>query len=392
MARMEYPEARDALDLSHVWDMAPNPNGTPFPERGGVVKSPFRTDKKGASFSVKRDLKEFKDHVDPDHKGGVYKFISLCQPSWEPRDIVRHMIRLAGGDPDAKDPDWKPKTKTEWKAEQEKKRTDAIRKHKRDQRMVKPLSAELLDHLPPVAAGRWKKNLERASCEWCEELAAERGWPLSWVMSLVDMGLLGCTPKGDPSFAVERYCHKKGGYSVVGLHERWIDEKEGKKNWSYRPCLKWDKVETAAFPFRLGSLQAPLWIITEGQWDAATVYGLIGGFSEHMQIEAFVVGIRGASGIDLFLSAYDLELRSIKPKIVLMPDRDAAAKRWTEDQKEKAGALPKWSLSRKIREVYGLSVHWLKTRRSKDVNDAYKEGHVNSENLGGILSSIQNRE
>lgn len=381
-------QAFDTLTLADVWDMAPNPNGTPCPMRDGVVKSPFRIDQKGQSFSISKGIKVFKDHADESHKGGVWAFVALCRPEWGKREIARCLIERAGGDPDAKDPNAKRQTFAEWKAKKEKATEDARTKWERQQLTLDPIKEDHLQAAPQPVARRYELSLERAAdAKWQAELGAERGWPIEWVAALVELGRMGCGPKLQPEFSVEKYCHKKGVWGLCGIHGRWFNA-EGRKMWSYRPMMKYDKAETVALPFVLGRVDAPVWVIAEGQWDAATIYGMIGGFSEYPALQCAVFGIRGASGINVFMSHYQQMIRRIKPVIVLMPDADKAAKGWTEDHREHAGALPTWSFARRLREIFKIEVKWMKCTAHKDINDWWAAGTLTPETFTGALISV----
>ena len=381
-------EAFATLTLADAWELAPNPNGTPCPMRDGVVKSPFRLDKKGASFSVSKGLKVFKDHADEAHKGGVWNFVSLCFPEWSKQQVAHKLIELAGGDPSQKDPNAKRTTAKEWKAGKEKAIEKARSDWARAQLSLEPIAADHLLPAPKSVARRYELGLERgADWDWQVELAGARGWPVSWVASLVSLGRMACGPKLQPEFSVEKYCHKSGEWSVCGVHGLWFTE-DGRKMWSYRPNMKWDKQATVALPFVLGSVKSPVWVITEGQWDAATIYGMIGGFSDYPQLQAAVFGIRGASGVGVFMSHYATMLRRIKPVIVLIPDADDAAKGWTEDRRKHAGALPMWSFARKMREIFKLDVKWMKCPAHKDINDWWAAGTLTAAEFTGALSSV----
>ena len=381
-------EAFASLTLADVWELAPNPNGTPCPMRDGVVKSPFRLDKKGASFSVSKGLKVFKDHADEAQKGGVWNFVALCFPEWSKQQLARKLIELAGGDPDQKDPNAQRKSAQEWKAEKEKAIEKARTDWVRAQLGLDEIAGELLLPAPKPVARGYELALERAADNnWQEDLATERGWPIEWVAGLVSLGRMGAGRKLQPEFSVEKYCHKLGAWSLCGVHSRWCDD-DGRKMWSYRPNIKWDKQATVALPFVLGSVKAPVWVITEGQWDAATIFGMIGGYSDYPELQAAVFGIRGASGVGVFMSHYAPLLRRIKPVIVLIPDADDAAKGWTEDRRAHAGALPVWSFAHKLREIFKIEVRWMKCTAHKDINDWWAAGTLAADSFTEALASV----
>lgn len=384
-----YEEAKARLDLTSCWSMAPNPNGTAVPQRGGVFKSPLRADNKGKSFSVTSDLRFFKDHAHEEHKGGVYKFIALCRPEWDKSQIVRCMIELAGGDPDARDPNAPKRKKKDYTAEKEKARDAAHSRRQRENLSIKPVDKDRLRVMPPKVRKSWQHCQERArTMDFYNQLAEERGWQWEWVEDLVLLDKLGACPKGQPVFAVE--VAKGGGeYDLLGYHSRWLP-KHGGKAWSYRPCMKWDKQEIAAAPFIMGRVESPLWVVCEGQWDAITAYALLGGFYEQMTVEACCFGIRGASGVDVWLDVYSKLLRKHRPKILLIPDADEAADGWKKKNTD-ADHSGKWKLNRRIKRIFAIDVQVLKFTRTetcKDLNDFYKHGGLKEDHLLNIVTAL----
>lgn len=380
--RLSIKEAKERIDLSAVWDLAPNPNGTPAPLRGGVVKSPLRVDEKGASFSVTSDLKLFKDHAEPSHKGDVWSFVALSKPEWSKRDIARFLIEKAGGDPDAKDPGYKQKTKTALKDEKQRLREQVADRQKRENYKVESVPAEKLEAWPK-GHKQFLSTVYDSGAVDRRILAQERGWPKEWVDELYESSKLTLNKKGEPIFAVERI-DDLGKCIFCGTHTRWRPD-EGGKAWSYRPNFKWDGREVAALPFQLGFVDAPIWIVCEGQWDATTAYGLLCGFSDTMLIDACCWGIRGVSGVDVFLSVYRNRIRQQRPRILLIPDADKAGSAWTEDRGGK------WCFMRRIKEITGVEVSALKltaTEESKDLNDFYKNGGLHSEHLVNMINTM----
>lgn len=362
---MDLKEAMDALDLPAVWDLAANPNGTPPPVRGGVMKSPLRADHKGKSFSVDRELRVFKDHAEPSHRGGVWKFVELAKPEWSKSEIAREIIRRAGGDPDAKDPNYKPKSKTQLKQEKQALQEKMRARQKRDNLKLEKVPDEKIAAWPDGKKTLWNwLNVMNGPAF----LAEERGWPMEWVEELVESEKLRSNNRDEPVFAVERV-DEDGKVHFCGTHTRWQPEGEIRKAWAYRPNFNKDGRDVAALPFVLGPVNTNIWLVTEGQWDAATAYGLLGGFDDVMRIEACCWGIRGVSGVDVFLDVYARRLRSQRPVVVLVPDADKAARRWTEDLRGK------WCFMRRLKEITGAPVAALKLKARpgmKDLNDFYK--------------------
>lgn len=384
MSHMTVSEALDRLDLTDVWDMAPNPNKTPTPARGNVVvKSPFRLDHKGKSFSVDADLRLFKDHSN-DSKGGVWKFVQMCEPSWSKQQIAREIIRRAGGDPDMRDPNYKPKSRAERHRQMREAGDRARREFQKQQTHLEIIPEEKLLDWPDHLRRRWS-NYDSKQCNEArvDVLADERGWPVDWVWGLIDSGKMVFNKNGQPVFRVEAPSDRSDMRSI-GVHYRWFSD-DGGKFWSYRPCQKWDKREIVAAPLVLGSLNSPLWIVTEGQWDAVTAWGLLGGFDDVMLLDAAVLGVRGVSGVSVFMSLYKALIRKCHPTIVLVPDADDAARWWTENEGKK------WSFMRRIQGVFPSlkgKIGALKLKpqgTAKDLNDFYKDYDLGS---GGFLNML----
>lgn len=166
-------------------------------------------------------------------------------------------------------------------------------------------------------------------------------------------------------------------FEAVGYHQRWYHAATGRKMWSYKP----KGVE--AYPFFLGWRAEPdVVILTEGQWDAATVWGALGGWSDgYGAMDArrvAVAGLRGASGIEPALAALGPWLRRFRPRVMLLADADEAGTRWRS---------PVWKDRRKPRPVSlvervaalvdpaPVRVAWLrdKARAGKDFNDWWRE-------------------
>lgn len=380
-------EAIDRLDLTDVWDMAPNPNGVPAPKRGPVVlKSPFRVDRRGAAFSVDKDLRLFKDHGEAGLiSGGIWKFVELCEPNWTKKEIAKEIIRRAGGDPDVKDPGFKPKSRAERHREIKEAGDRAHREFIKGQMRLEPIEEKKLARIPEKLRGTWDNFAKNQStAERMQQLADERGWLVDWVVNLVDLGKMVFNGKGQPVFAVEAPDDREG-LRTIGMHNRWISD-SGEKFWAYRPCMKWDKAGIVAAPFVMGSMDSTLWILTEGQWDAVTVWGLLGGFEDNMYIDAAVFGLRGAKGRSVFMELYKREIRKCRGSLLLLPDADTAGLGWTEP----VGG--NWSFMRQLKAIFpnleGRLVA-LKLRRCgalKDVNDFYKSGGLESSEFCAMVA------
>ena len=98
--RVNFEAVQVALDKVTILEAAA---AMGIPLRMGAQKSPFREDKK-PSFSVFQGGRFFKDHANPEHSGGLMKFLMLAQPGWQKRDRVTFAMRLAGLDPNGPAP------------------------------------------------------------------------------------------------------------------------------------------------------------------------------------------------------------------------------------------------------------------------------------------------
>lgn len=365
-------EAFARVTLADVWSEAPLAEGPLL--RDGKYRSPFREDKT-ASFSVSRGMKAFRDFAREDIKGGVWKFVQLCHPDWSKADVARHIIRKAGLDPEA---GRKPFNAAAWKREKQAVAEAVAVKRERAVKLVGSIPENKLGEAPEKVRMRYKEMVADGHRDtgWQARLAEERGWPLEWVEHLLIQGKLGRGSDASPCFAVEART-KRGDDRLLGYHRRFIDRESGKKGWYYVPNMKHYQREIAAAPFYLGNPDAAdVWILTEGQWDAATIYGMLGGFSEHVLRESCVWGIRGAQGMEVWTSLYAARARTRRERLILclVPDTDKAASRWLEARQERAGKPPLPSWAERLRSVTECRVVWLRLSGGaplgiKDVND-----------------------
>jgi len=121
-------------------------------------------------------------------------------------------------------------------------------------------------------------------------------------------------------------------------------------------------------------------IITEGQWDALTVYGALGGLNiDGDGVEGVLcMGVRGIKGTAALLAAWGPWLRAVRPVVWLLPDNDTA----------KTGAAwypPGRAVERVAGKVYfSEQLTWAGARRvvvtplrvgagGKDFNDYFRE-------------------
>jgi len=405
--------ALEVLTLSDVWELSPD--GSMAPMRDGVIHSPFR-DEKNPSFSVSNNLRSFKDFTTGDKRMGVWKFVMLCRPDWEKIDISKYLVEKAGLEwKEASDMKKLPK-KSLHKVRQER----LERQHKIEEDRIRNRRKILfveegapLNAWPDFVHNHfYKHDVDEARMAG---LAKKRGWPIDWVDNLVLDGSLRFpelpwSDKRFPAFTVQLHVDEKLDLPI-GYHQRIWTEQKG-IDWMFVPWrtkkvynnftqrLK-DYSETVLaegslitpLPFVLGvPSKAPLWIITEGQWDAVTLFGLIGGFEERFDFSFAVFGLRGAgAGPSTFLSYYSKLIRHHKPRFWLFPDNDSASGDWEyklqgssrSDRESKNGrsftryAKPaEPTFTERLRAAIGVDVKIPVTRVpssiGKDFNDYYK--------------------
>ena len=146
-----------------------------------------------------------------------------------------------------------------------------------------------------------------------------------------------------------------------------------------------------ALPLVLGAnpftCDVELVIITEGQWDALTLFGALGG-ADRWPDPVVIFGIRGVQGVEPFLSYYGAWLKSAKPKVWLLPDNDEAAQSWTSP-KRGVGRLPSVPFRNRLLRA-GLKVKEspVAGNYGKDFNDYYKKIKPNRKEMLQWIKSL----
>lgn len=92
--------AKDTLTIADVWHRLGLPGE---PRTGKVHKSPFREDRRGASFSLLSNGKGFKDHADEAVKGDAVDFVKLAT-GCDNATAMRQVIEMAGLGPYLRQP------------------------------------------------------------------------------------------------------------------------------------------------------------------------------------------------------------------------------------------------------------------------------------------------
>lgn len=371
MSEDDLSRAIDALTIFDVWDEAPM--AAENPHRCGVFSSPFREDRK-PSFSVSQGGRMFKDFSVTEHFGGVWKYVELAHPEWSRGQVARFLKEKAGIRQDGARP---RKSAADYRAERSMAQEEARRRTKRDRMTVPRIEPEKLAEIPAPIARKWQASMKQEGVgEWAGFIAQERGWPEDWAVMLVEDRKMVRGVKGEPAFKVE-YFDGRGAVTWTAVHQRFFSDR-GDKAWFYLPNQKQHGEARAAAPFFVGDPVAPVWIVTEGQWDAATIWGMLGGFEDQPALHSLVCGIRGATGVDVFLALYAgiLRARHVE-RIILVPDADKAGGPWLQDEQPRKGLPERWSFLRRLRELTGKDVRYVKLREAdqvKDINDVYRHG------------------
>lgn len=336
----------------------------------------------------------WKDHASGEG-GGVWQFVLWSRPDWSKKEVAEWLIVLAGLDPkDGK------KTNRQLRDDLTRKRTEAARAH-----FKKPFDVPSLPRMSPMAP----HVRERYKQGWVglgedqkrrEDLAAQRDWPLAWVDDLRVRGLIAdpVLPWHEPglkgaqrgfAFLVQapklsRDCRIEGFVSV-GYHQRFRT-KEG-RSWLFVPHKPQRQAKTAMdhalidaaqtivpLPFVIGEPSADLWVILEGQWDAVTFFNVWQSCENPRAV--FVIGIRGAQGTGVFLSAYGKTMKSFHPSVWCISDNDAAGRRWSEPPEHNPAEftphtfldqLTAWGASKLVHTMLPV------TESTKDFNDWYSK-------------------
>jgi hypothetical protein len=370
--------------------------------RMGVQRSPFRDDDRNPSFSVYTaadGVQCFKDHGHPDHSGTAWDLIALARPGIAPREIRAMLLHLAGlkDDPAQKKP-------SRAALRHFTRRQEILREQGRQAALTVIPRPDPSPHWPDPIRTRYTEGYRhiRHDHAWQSRIAASRGWWDPFIEPLIQDGLLAAPllPWSDDrrgiAFIVQRpepvprTAGRQLSLVPVGYHQRHtVQRADGARStsWVFVPHVprRTDRDPTPfqhfllqhaatihAYPFVLGNLRSPpLIVITEGQWDAATLRA-----SAHPHLHhAAVFGIRGASGTDLFLAAYGDWIHAVKPIAWVVADNDAAGARWRQRPQPNRAKPPEPSFIDRLL-AFGCTrvvTSWLtETRFGKDYNDYFR--------------------
>jgi hypothetical protein len=166
----------------------------------------------------------------------------------------------------------------------------------------------------------------------------------------------------------------------VGWHVRLKANDGEKAQWRFVPNEVEHGHSTPALPFILGDFQsARLLAITEGQFDCITLAHAAGWLNHDAAWPDWVcvLGLRGANGINPFLSHY-AAFWPKETKCWLLPDDDAAGKAWFEPHNGKE------SFAERLSALCG-EVHVETIVGAKDFNQAWQRNLVTHADIGRQL-------
>jgi len=389
-------QALQRLTLADVWDLAPVPSAPPT--RDGLVCSPFR-EERTPSYSISRGLTRGKDFGSGEDAHGVWTFVKLCRPDWSKKEIANLLVERAGlqwpersgGRPDL------AKLKDERK---ERERRAAERMRRERERL---LSVEPLTHFRPWSdAVRAAFNDRRPDPAQIERLAERRGWPVEWPEALASFGMLAFPELPWKAARYSALVVAAPGGVEVGYKQRVWGGADG-PDWIYVPHvpreprtplqlamadealrlgIEHGQPMVPPLPFVLGAPDdARVWALCEGEWDAISLYGALGGFEDSPGFPPVAVfGIRGAaSGQDAFLRAWVTLLRQVRPHVWLIADNDRAGASWggtVAAPAEPSGVPAPPTFAERIRHLLGagpgVKISRVTTPGCKDFNDVWK--------------------
>jgi hypothetical protein len=129
------------------------------------------------------------------------------------------------------------------------------------------------------------------------------------------------------------------------------------------------------YPFVIGDPNADAWVITEGQWDAAT-FALASG----SRFSGMAMGLRGNHTVELFFQCFGAVIGKVKPLIWLVPDNDTAGQRWLMRDPKKP-EVP--SFVERLHQAGARQV-WVSNIRQelgKDFNDLYRAREITPDHM-----------
>jgi hypothetical protein len=430
----ELQAAIDKLDLVDVGHRA----GLVFDKlssRGvGACRDPFRSDDKHPSFQVVGDANGravgFKNYTSGE-KGNLWEFACRCWPGLSKGELADKLIDMAG----TRNPEKSaPKSAKDRAAE---KRKEQVAQRRRVEERVSKQLAMPLAAVPPEAAysavyDRFLEGCRYAADRWLllDALSERRGWPDDWVGEMVateSIGypLLPWKDEGDQlndrgwAFRVQGVRSPMAERDLeplvwMGYHQQYY--MKGRKSWVYCPYLSESnrpsnfQTGVAAHyakkgfasgqqvvdpvPFLIGDVHTPrLVVIVEGQWDAVTLYGALGGFESGSDLRVLIFGLRGVSSGEQLFSYWGRWLRwqvaerELK-NIWLLADNDGPGKKLIRNRKP-VGEVPEVSFCERLKALLGCHVVASYCAKVNDFNDYYKENNPSVSEMWGLLEGLK---
>lgn len=247
-------------------------------------------------------------------------------------------------------------------------------------------ACEPIPGMPDAVAQAWNEGVDYilAHEASAQRLADFRGWPLEFASYLI-----GCAAVSLPlhynergiAFQVVAPEGERGAMTTrpVGYHIRLKGKVGDKATWRFLPNKSEHGHSIPALPYILGDFEtASLLIITEGAWDALTL-GLAAGWLGDDCLwpkGVGLIGIRGASGCNTFLTHYR-RFWPDRANCLLLADADKAGESWSQGNDCFAAKLA--NLCAKVAVVHCYP--------HKDFNDLYRAERVTREHIEELLAS-----
>jgi len=350
----------------------------------------------------------WKDHATGDG-GGVWGLVQLLRPDWSKSDVARFLIETAGLDPNADG-----MNRRQRREDMLKKRMKTAHEFFREKPFDLP-SLPAMEPMAPHVRDRYRQGWVGLGADEKrrQDLAGQRDWPVEWVEDLRVRGLLSdpVLPWHEPG---DRGAQRGFAFLVqlpkvdargrvqdlvsVGYHQRFRT-KEG-RSWLFVPhkpqrparseldrALVSSAQVVAPLPFVMGDPDASIWVILEGQWDAATFWYVWQAQANPPSV--FVVGVRGVNGNQVFLSAWGRVMRRVCPKVWCITDNDDAGCRWSKPDPNKKD-FEQMTFVQQLQRWGGAVSHSQIPREcGKDFNDYFSNHGTPQEAADHVISNIK---
>lgn len=200
---------------------------------------------------------------------------------------------------------------------------------------------ERLPSIPGETLSTWNEGLDylKSHAEIAARVDAWRSWPRGTTAKLVENQLIAfvATTVGKRGLAFPVQSPERGELGkiqtrMVGYHVRHTPTVGKRAQWSFHPNWKKDGQSTPGLPFVIGARlasEARTIVVTEGQWDAATLAAAGGWLNGNASWPEHTIlfATRGVNGWKSLLT-YWQQFLPPSAKFVLCPDADAAGATW----------------------------------------------------------------